>query len=114
MFYRQLKERFSLILHNIPRYHFEVQRSFDMEGKFEKLTYSHILSRGITPETHYGKSFLLFLPFDLFPSLTCHLEQLAVHLFFMSATYPAHLHLKFGYFLKNIIGFCSLIDEFGT
>ncbi|KAH9492797.1 MutS protein msh4 [Bulinus truncatus] len=39
---------------NVVNYYFEVMRTFSVSASCEKVSYSHILSKGITPETHYG------------------------------------------------------------
>ncbi|XP_055883889.1 mutS protein homolog 4-like [Biomphalaria glabrata] len=39
---------------NVVNNFFEVQRTFNASANHEKVSYSHILSKGITPETHYG------------------------------------------------------------
>ncbi|GFS09743.1 MutS protein homolog 4-like [Elysia marginata] len=39
---------------NVANYFFEVQRTFNAEANCEKISFTHMLSRGITPETHYG------------------------------------------------------------
>ncbi|XP_035824498.1 mutS protein homolog 4 [Aplysia californica] len=39
---------------NVSEYYFEVQRVFNAEARCEKISYTHVLSRGVTPETHYG------------------------------------------------------------
>ncbi|RUS80534.1 hypothetical protein EGW08_011718, partial [Elysia chlorotica] len=39
---------------NVANYFFEVQRTFNAEANCEKISFTHVLSRGITPETHYG------------------------------------------------------------
>lgn len=39
---------------NVANYFFEVQRTFNATANCEKISFTHVLSRGITPETHYG------------------------------------------------------------
>ena len=39
----------------IHSYFFEVHRTFSREGSCEKITYTHVLSRGKTQEQHYGQ-----------------------------------------------------------
>ncbi|XP_076454636.1 mutS protein homolog 4-like [Babylonia areolata] len=39
---------------NVENYFFEVHRSFSREGSCEKITYTHVMSRGKTQEKHYG------------------------------------------------------------
>ncbi|XP_059139154.1 mutS protein homolog 4-like, partial [Physella acuta] len=51
--FKQLTD-LSKIYPNVANYFFEVHRVFNQEAKCEKVSYTHILSRGITPETHYG------------------------------------------------------------
>ena len=44
-----------LIILCVRSYSFEVHRTFSREGSCEKITYSHVLSRGKTHEQHYGQ-----------------------------------------------------------
>ena len=39
----------------VHSYFFEVHRTFSREGSCEKITYTHVLSRGKTQEQHYGQ-----------------------------------------------------------
>ncbi|CAH1773969.1 unnamed protein product [Owenia fusiformis] len=39
---------------NAENYHFEVERVFSREGNCDKVTYTHVLSKGKTKEKHYG------------------------------------------------------------
>ncbi|PVD38561.1 hypothetical protein C0Q70_01177 [Pomacea canaliculata] len=39
---------------NVENYFMEVHRSFSREGGCEKITYTHVMSQGKTPEEHYG------------------------------------------------------------
>ncbi|XP_013406219.1 mutS protein homolog 4 [Lingula anatina] len=39
---------------NVENYHFEVQRLYAAETHHEKLQYTHVLSKGISKEKHYG------------------------------------------------------------
>ena len=37
-------------------HYFKVKRVYDRDGQVEKVTYLHVLAKGMTPECHYGKS----------------------------------------------------------
>ena len=39
------------------RIYFIMQKNFSEEAACEKITYTHVLSKGRTEEKHYGKSF---------------------------------------------------------
>ncbi|XP_070186875.1 mutS protein homolog 4-like [Littorina saxatilis] len=63
---------------NVENYFFEVQRTFSREGSCEKITYTHVLSRGKTPEQHYGLKLaeMSTMPVDVLRDA----QQLAHHL----------------------------------
>lgn len=39
---------------NVENLHFKIQRKFSDEAASEKITYTHVLSKGRTEEKHYG------------------------------------------------------------
>jgi len=51
--FRQLTE-LSRNYPNVSECFFEVQRTFNAEAQCEKISYTHVLSKGSTPESHYG------------------------------------------------------------
>ncbi|XP_060559607.1 mutS protein homolog 4-like [Ruditapes philippinarum] len=61
---------------NVENYCFEIHRSFSTEANCEKVTYTHILSKGKTEEKHYGIQLaeISTLP----PSVVEYAKQLAV------------------------------------